>query len=166
MTRIDIERTELRDLAAAVRADAARNLGLLRDIENTLAWLERMTAQIHADVIFAEKANDTLGNIHDVIDPDDSLQDALEKAQHAIDELYNVLIAKRQSGRDDKRLTDDDGIEAAYTNAIAEAADLQNAINTLRWNIGEHDISLQQGEVSKPYDTNDVDRMFDDMLSS
>lgn len=160
MTRLDIERTELREFSAGVQAAAARDLELLRDIEKTLAWLERMAAKLHADTVFAERVNSELGNIQGVIDPDDSVQDSLEKAQSAVNELYTLLISKRQSGRDDMRLTDEDGIEEAFTVAIAQAADLHNAINTLRWNIGEHDADREH-RVGRVF--TDIDSMFSDM---
>ena len=140
MTKLDIERTELREFTADVQADNARNLELLRDIESTLAWLERLTKQIQSNAEFAERANDALCKVSGVIDPDESIQKSLEDAQEGVEQLYQLLIEKRQSGRNDCQLTDEDGIDDAYSNAIAQAADLHNSINTLRWNISEHDI--------------------------
>lgn len=140
MTRLDIERAELREFTADVQAEAARNLELLRDIERTIASVARLTKHLKTDAEFAEKANASLSGINGVIDPDDSIQNALQESQDSVHSLYELLIEKRQSGRNDQRLCDDDGIEDVYTEAIAAAADLHNAINTLRWNIGEHDI--------------------------
>lgn len=166
MTRLDIERLELRDFTAGVQADAARSLALLRAIEGTLAWLERLSGQLCANATFAEKANAGLAQFKGVIDPDDSIQGALEAAQSDVEELYTLLIEKRQHGRNDRQLTEEDGIEAAYTEAIAAAADLNNVINTLRWNIGEHDIDVAPKSLNKTYETDDVGKMFDDLLAS
>jgi len=166
VTRLDIERLELRDFTAGVQADAARSLALLRAIESTLAWLERLSGQLCANAAFAEKANAGLNQFSGVIDPDDSIQRALEAAQTDVEELYNLLIEKRQHGRDDHQLTEEDGIEVAYTEAITAAADLNNVINTLRWNIGEHDIDAEPKSLNKTYETKDVDNMFDDLLAS
>lgn len=149
MTRLDIERTELRAFTAEVGDVAARSLPLLRDIEHTLNWLEHRTRLFETLTEFADKVNDQLDKIVGVIDADGSLSTAMEDAQQAIDEVYRALIDKRQSGRDDTRLTEDDGIEAAYTEAIAAAADLHNAINRLRWNIGEHDVDAEP-RISNP----------------
>ncbi len=143
MITLNFERAELRNFTKDVQADTARSLGLLRDIEGTLAWLTRLTHHIEADAIFAVKANENLNKVVGIIDPDNSLQDALENAQQSVGELYNLLIIKRQHGRNDAQLTEDDGIESAYTEAIAQAADLQTAIDSLRWNIGEHDIDAK-----------------------
>lgn len=164
MTRLDIERLELRNFTAGVSAETARNLEILRAIESTLAWLERLTGQLRADFEFADKVNANLAGIPGIIDPDDSIQQGLEKAQIAVEELYGLLISKRQSGRDDHRLMEEDGIEEAYTEAIAAAADLHNAINSLRWNIGEHDTDAEPKAPGKTYAAEDIDKMFDDLL--
>lgn len=147
MTRIDIGRTELREFTAEVHAEAARNLDFLRAIESTLAWLERLNKQLQADAEFAERVNEGLHLIDGVIDIDDTILSALEEAQGGVHALYQLLTEKRAHGRNDRQLTVDDGIEDAYTNAIAHAADLQNAINSLRWNIGEHDIDATEHHV-------------------
>lgn len=143
MTYLDIERTELREFTATVQASAVRSLGFLHALESTLTWLERLTRQLQADVIFAEESNRRLDKITGTLDPDGAIQSALEAAQEAIEALYRLLIERRQHGREDRQLTEEDGIEATYTEAIAQAADLHNAINTLRWNIGEHDIDAE-----------------------
>lgn len=147
MTRLDIERSELREFTAEVQAEAARNLDFLRAIESTLAWLERLNKQLQADAEFAERVNEGLPSIEGVIDPDEAIQQALESAQTDVEKLYCLLIEKRGHGRNDSHLTLDDGIEDAYTQAIAQAADLHNAINTLRWSIGEHDIDADEHRV-------------------
>jgi len=147
VTRLDIERTELRNFSADVQAGTARRLDLLRAVESTLAWLERLTVQLNADTTFAEKIAADLDKIEGVLDPDDSLQADLTAAQQGVDVLYRVLIEKRQHGRNDHQLTEEDGIEDAYTEAIMAAANLHNAINTLRWNVAEHDIDATPHEI-------------------
>lgn len=164
MTTLTRERRELQAFSASVSADAARSLDLLRDIEITLAWLNRLTGMLRADAEFAESANADLGAICCTIDPDDAIQDDLERAQREVKALYEILIDKRHAGRSDRRITEDDGIEAAYTEAIAQAADLHNAINTLRWNIGEHDIDATTEPKGPIYAASDVDALFDDIL--
>lgn len=166
MTRLDIERAELRDFTVSVLADAARSLDLLRAIESTLDWLVRLTGQLNTDAEFAVNVNKGLSEINGVIDPDGGFEKSLLTAQEGVEQLYLMLINKRQHGRDDDQLTDDDGIEAAYTEAIAAAADLHNAVNSLRWNIGEHDIDAQPKTLSTPYRVDKIDRMFDDLLAS
>lgn len=166
MTPLDVERFELRDFTAGVNAETARSLELLRAIESTLVWLQHLTGQLRNNVAFAEKVNASLDGKSGVIDPDNSIQTELESTQKHVEELYGVLISKRQHGRNDRQLTEEDGIEDAYAEAIAAAADLNNAINTLRWNIGEHDIDAAKTAPSKTYPAVDVDKMFDDILAS
>lgn len=127
-----------------IECEGARNLGLLRDIENTISSLSRLTAQLNSDTNFAEQQARQFANEEDLIDPDNTITEQLEKAQNSINELYGELIERRESGREDPRLTDDDGIEESYTEAIASAADLHNGLNHLRWVIMEHDADLSK----------------------
>ena len=140
MLQADIGRAELREFTDGVLAGTSRSLEFLRAIESTLTWLGRLTAQLKVDADFAEVLTGTLPNLTGIIDPDGLIAKTMEEAQNGVDELYQLLIVKRQHGRNDHQLTDDDGIEDAYTEAIAQAADLHNNLNTLRWAISEHDI--------------------------
>lgn len=142
MIHKDPRRTELCEFTLGVKAEATRSLGLLHAIESTLAWLNRLSKTLNADTSFAIEANDSLDKAECLIDEDDKLANGMESAQAIVEELYLELIAKRQHALNDRNLTDDDGIAEAYTEAIASAADLHNAINTLRWNIAEHDVDI------------------------
>jgi hypothetical protein len=165
MLNLEIGRAEMLEFTAEVQAGTARNLEFLRAIENALVWLNRLAIRLKNDADFAEAANDTVDRMNGVIDPDDTLKNALEVAQTYLHDLYELLIKKREYGRNDHLLTDDDGIEDAYTEAIAQAADLHNAINALRWNVGEHDIDASPKVLGKVYAAGDIDQMFDDLLS-
>lgn len=166
MSHIDTERREIYDFSISVEAEAARHLKLLKDIESTLAWLTRLTSQLKADISFGESLAAELSAFDEPIDPDCTLTDSMLSAQQGIDALYNLLIIKRQTGRDDRELKDSDGIEDAYTEAIAAAADLHNLLNTIRWSIGEHDVDVMPQTANKTYAVEDIDKMFDDILSS
>ncbi|MEI2699540.1 MAG: hypothetical protein V9E94_14840 [Microthrixaceae bacterium] len=144
---------------------AARSLDLLRAIESTLDGLDHLADRLHADTAFAEKAFAGLDRAGGAIDADEKLQGALEFAQGKVAELHHVLVGKRQHARDDCQLREEDGIEAAYCRAIAAAADLHNAINALRWNIGEHDIDAQPAGLSKRYSVAEIDNLFDDLAA-
>ena len=157
MARIDIERIELRDFTVSVQAVAARSLGLLRDIESTLTWLERMVGQLRTDALFAAKMREGIEDIGGVLDPDGELETDLWTAQTSVGDLCNLLKEKRNSARSDRQLTDEDGIDEAYTDAISHAADLHNAIDELRFEIGVHDGMLSP---STGPATADVDELF------
>ena len=136
-----------------IEAESARSLDLLRDIDATISSLNRLTAQLNSDLKFSENAIHSINDMDTVIDQDNNISSQLEKAQSSINSLYDVLISQRESGRNDDRLTDDDGIEDAYNEAIVAAADLHNSLNTLRWAIGEHDADMSP--VSKSHSNMD-----------
>lgn len=142
MIHKDPRRTELCEFTVGVKADATRSLQLLHAIESTLAWLNKLSNTLNANTNFALDVNDNLDKIECLVDEDDKLANEMESAQVMVEELYQELIAKRQHALNDHNLTDEDGIAEAYTEAIASAADLHNAINTLRWNIAEHDVDV------------------------
>ncbi|WP_154716819.1 hypothetical protein [Sterolibacterium denitrificans] len=165
MSRIEIERREIRGFSGSVAAEAARNLELLGAIESTLAWLTRLTSTLKVDIAFGTQLAEDIGNLTEVVDPDNSLEAAMLEAQQSVESLYDLLIAKREAGRRDRQLTEDDGIEAAYTEAIAAAADLHNLLNSLRWQIGEHDIDATPHEVREENLYSDPDALLDSLLS-
>lgn len=112
---------------------------MLKDIESTLSFLNRLVAQLHADIGYAEESIKAIENLKNTVDPDESISTSLEEAQEYINLLHNLLISKRQTGRDDTRLKKSDGIEEAYTKAIDAAAYLHNLLNYLRRAVNEQD---------------------------
>jgi hypothetical protein len=158
MSRLDVERNELRAFTCDVLEESQRTLELLRQIDNTLGWLDRLEGLLHTDTSFAEKLQARVKASSCEVDPDDLVVPLLEKAQRAVSEMHDVLFAKRESARLDIRLTEDDGIEAGYTRVIAASADLHNALNSLRWAIMEHDVNVVP-EMSETY--SNVDDLID-----
>ncbi|WP_430228873.1 hypothetical protein [Nitrosomonas communis] len=138
----------IKSFGAEIEAESARSITLLRNIENTIFNLNSLTKKLHNRANYAEGLIAFVENIENEIDQDDSISDQLEIAQNRINDLYNELIIKRQAGRIDRRLTNEDGIEDAYTEAIEASADLHNLLNTLRWAINEHDADRSQPEES------------------
>ena len=153
MNQINKSHFSLSAFGREIEAESARSLDLLRDIDATISSLNRLTAQLNSDLKFSENAINSIDSLDAIIDQDNNISSQLEKAQSSINSLYDVLISKREAGRNDDRLTDDDGIEDAYNEAIAAAADLHNSLNTLRWAIGEHDADMSP--VSKSHSNMD-----------
>ncbi|MBS0496109.1 MAG: hypothetical protein JSR51_00460 [Proteobacteria bacterium] len=137
------------DFAQEVNTESARSIELLKVIDITLSSLNRFTAQLHADARYAEKLMQEIDRATAEIDSDNTIAQKLEETQSIVHSVYNELIQRRESGRCDTRLSEDDGIEAAYTEAIIAAAELQNKLNDLRWSILEHDADLSP--ISAPY---------------
>lgn len=125
--------------AQEVNTESARSIELLKVIDITISRLNRFTAQLHSDAEYAEKLMQWVDHATAEIDPDNTIAQKLEETQSVVRSVYDQLIQCRKSGRCDTRLSVEDGIESAYTDAIAAAADLQNNLNDLRWHILEHD---------------------------
>lgn len=160
---LHLDRDTLRDFGRRVVEEAGRELGLLDAIEATLDRLrfeEKMFGALaeHADYI-AERLYSAKSN-GNPIDPQGEMAQLFESAQSLADRYHQQLTHKRDVAKADSRLCDDDCIVDAFNNAIAVAADLHNAINRLRWAIGEHDANLEKpkGKVFT-----DVDALFADM---
>lgn len=150
MIKIEVERKTLRHFSLGVRSESVRNLKFLRDIDGAITWLRRLTSKIQADATFAENLSKEIRFLTNQIDKNGELLRTFEAAQTEVHGVYKALIAKRQSARNDPRLTEEDGIEFFYDEAIAAAADLHNNLNILKWAIAEHDADLSP--VSKTYD--------------
>ncbi|MCW5598177.1 MAG: hypothetical protein KIT59_03540 [Nitrosomonas sp.] len=139
MARLSRTQLDLMFFGQEIKAESARSFSLLKDIESTLSFLNRLVAQLHADIGYAEESIKAIENLKNTVDPDESISTSLEEAQEYINLLHNLLISKRQTGRDDTRLKKSDGIEEAYTKAIDAAAYLHNLLNYLRRAVNEQD---------------------------
>lgn len=139
----------IKNFGQEVSKESARSIELLKQIDITISALNRLTAQLHADAHFADKLMSDIELIKCEIDIDNEIASKLEKAQLTVYNVYNELKLKRKSGRSDPRLLEEDGIEDSYTEAITAAAELQNKLNDLRWNLLEHDADLSTS--SKTY---------------
>lgn len=154
MARLDKSRNDLLGFCHEAASESARSLDLLRSIDNTLSFLNRLAAQLRADTSHAKKGIAIVKALPVECDPDNTILESINKAQSATSDLYDELVSRRNAAKGDNRLAEDDGIEEAYTEAIAAAADVHNNLNSLRWAIGEHDADLSP--VSKPF-TNAAD---------
>lgn len=146
-----------------IENESVRSLSVLRAIEDTITSVNRLTAQLNADAKYAEIFTDCINKLtsNSEIDPENIIIANLEKTQAFVNEIYNELVLRRESGRNDVRLHEDDGIEHVYTEAISAAADLHNNLNELRWHIMEHDADVSQS--SKAY--TDVKEILKDLAS-
>lgn len=154
MTRLDAQRSELQSFVTEIGEGVARRIDLLRQIDTTISYLVLLRDQLTADARFAVDFNREIESIVDVIDLDGSLHDRMESTQETVNAVYEMLIRKRDAARKDRLLRADEGVVEAYTEAIAAAADLHNAINTLRWSIAEHDVDVAGEESNTPAFTN------------
>lgn len=125
--------------------ESLRDIGLLRAIENTISGLT-YDRRFYGE--FAETAAEFTRDIASgrnpvAIDPEGKLEETLSRAQEAAHAVYDALIEKRQSARDDEDVRDGDGLVEEFSRTITVLADLHNKLNELRWTVGEHDADLE-----------------------
>lgn len=155
---------EVRSFCESISAETTKSLDLLRAIENTVFWLSVIQNRANAESGLATKVAEAIKVCDRTtpIDADDKLSGIIEGVEAGLNDLYNLLISKREAARKAAELdgADKDLIVEEYTTAIAAVADLHNAMADLRWAVMEHDVDLEK-DTGKPYA--DVDKMFADM---
>lgn len=131
-------------LGEDVQHYSARSLNLLRDIESTIEALQYDQRLCEPLYTIAAACNDQLRARQGVreLDPTGEIEATMLRAQGAAKALYDELIRRRQAALTDHRVRDEDGLVDEFTRTIACVADLHNAINALRWALGEHDADL------------------------
>lgn len=149
-------RYELDYLRRSVADYTARSLELLRAIEETIDSLGALAEQARVFAgLFSKEAERIIsatrpGDV--ILDPDLTVEDALLEAERAIAGLHERLLEKRAAAHRAPELSTDDGVGEAYDEAIAQVADLHNAIDRLRAALGEHDAEAQ-GASGNAYET-------------
>lgn len=89
------------------------------------------------------------------IDPEGKLAEMLESAQKQMAAAHQFLQEKRQAALAAGIIESE-----SYAKIIDAASELHNALNTMRWAIGEHDADLESPS-GKPH--TDVDNLFAEM---
>lgn len=122
-----------------------RSLELLRAIEDTIREL------VYDRRFYKGFAEDAAKFTKDIqkkkpekpLDSEGKLGDILTRGQEAAHRLYDSLIKRRESARNDPEVHDEDGLVDEFTTTIHVLADLHNKLNELRWSVGEHDAELE-----------------------
>jgi len=141
---------EVRTFCESVSESTTKNIVLLKAIEQTVNWLVRIQNSAKADASFADKAAEDIKTCERVkpIDVDGTLCALIEETENGLERLHQLLISKREAGRNARELVGDHktAVVDEYSNAIAAIADLHNLMAELRWVIGEHDADLEKPE--------------------
>lgn len=135
----------LSDIGEDVLAGVGRrNLELLRKIEVTIDGLCYDQTFFGGIAQFARKLEEYLraATLIKPIDEDGKGEESLLRAQAETKKYYDALIRRRESARRDPAVTEEDGLVDAFTSTIAVVAELHNAVNDLRWAVGEHDANF------------------------
>lgn len=132
------------NFASEITGMVTRSVALLDAIEQTVTLLRGDTEVL---VFLANQAKEVTSNLSGiepatVIDSDGSISESLVKLCTQLGHDYVIAIAKRDAARSDPQLTQDDGVEDAYTQHIDALADLHNAIENLRESMEVHDARL------------------------
>lgn len=143
---------EVRAFCELVSENTNKSITLLNAIDQTIGWLILLQDRAKADSAFASKTVEVIGKCERIrpFDSDGTLCSTLEEAERSLERLHQILISKRQFGINAEELQgeDKDTIVSAYTDAIANIADLHNCMVDLRWKIGEHDAEIESRSAS------------------
>lgn len=139
-------------VARRVEAEAQRSLELLRAIEKTVENVVGMSKVFEG---IAESVRDLAGRIvvgdeKAELDPDGKNVEVFATGQAVCEELLARFERCLDSARADARLREDDGVAAAYEQAIAAVRDLVGAMEDLIVAITVHD-GAASGPASEPF---------------
>lgn len=121
-----------------------RTLELLHAIEATIDALCYDQTRFGAIAAFTRKVEETLRTCprDKPLDPDGHVEAVLLSGQEATKKYYDRLISAREIARREPIINDEDGLVDAFTVTIAVVAELHNAVNDVRWALGEYDADL------------------------
>jgi hypothetical protein len=147
---------------SGAQALAARNLDLLRAIENTVDCLVADTNLVRSICATYEEIQTKLSSSQTVIDPTGHICSVLEKASGSCARIYEDSKKRHMSAVRDPQLRSDDGVVDAYDEFMVVINQLHDTIEELCDWIATHDAVLQPttGETFAS-----VDSLFDALLS-
>jgi hypothetical protein len=153
---------EQRMSSSGVQALAARNLELLRVIEDTVDCLVadsnllRSICEAYREIQSKLTFNDA------EIDPSGRTRAALEKASDSCVRIHNDAKARHLSAIRDPLLRSDDGVVDAYSEFMTVVNELHDTIEELSEWIAVHDAVLQP-TTGSTFDS--VDSLFESLLA-
>lgn len=148
-----------------------RSLDFLRAIETTIDALKAHQESVEAMCALVGKFHElltspTAGELG-LLDPDLKVEKAFNKVLDVLKEHYDHLAEKRDSARQDHLLTEEDGIESAYTAAMESVHELHHAMADLVLCVGEHDadVEIAEGKASRLYKVEETEELLADLKS-
>jgi hypothetical protein len=133
----------------------ARDLDLLGKIEKTISALNQIKEQMtyHTATVCSEI--ERVKTDPNVIDEDGSIIESLEETRDLLGTVHAQFVKKCEAAKKASELREEDGVVEAYYDMLNATADLHNAINTLCWTIGEHDVDLEDKTPHGPFSSAD-----------
>lgn len=112
--------------------DAARDLRLLRNIEETVRVLARIETNLRANQRMAESFVADIQEFQHQFDENRFLQ-ATDRLEDELTDLRSTLDACLLAAKTDKALTEEDGVADAYRNTIEAVCNLYSIVEHVRW---------------------------------
>ncbi len=147
---------------SGAQALAARNLDLLRAIENTVDCLSADTDLVRSICATYAEIQTKLSPSTIEIDPTGHIRSVLEKASGSCARIYEDAKKRHLSATTDPHLRSDDGVVDAYDEFMSSINQLHDTIEELCEWISTHDAILQP-TVGLVFET--VDSLFDSLLA-
>lgn len=123
----------LNHFSVEIATESLRNLNLLQSAESTPpSLLNRMTAQMQADAVFAGKLILAIQNlaVSEELDTNHQLIDKLNEAQHYINQFCDELGLRYKPGNEHSA-SDNNNDDHSYSDAVSAADNLHSIIEIL-----------------------------------
>ena len=138
----------------------SRSLGLLNAIEQTVFAVSNIFSLVRSLRSGIGRINAGLPSIAEAID-EGEIMSGLAETQELLGKLHARLSRKRAYALQDQSLTEQDGVESIYAEAISEVDGLHEDIETVRWSIMQHNAALDTSSPGEVLTTaQDVDLFF------
>ena len=147
MTSRATEKSQIAGFVHVVTEANTTNLQLLRDIEQTVSWLDWLENGTRNNVAYGIQLSERvrMGATQKIIDDDGSICALLEACEHGLSELHELLGAKKGAAERAVELQGDhlECVVGAYERAMTAVKDMNDSMAELKWSIGEHDADLE-----------------------
>ena len=147
--------------SSGVQALAARNLELLRAIEDTLDGLAADTELVRSISRTYSELKSKLQPSTTEIDPSGRIRAVLDKSSDSCVRIYKDARNRHLFASTDPQLRPDDGVVEAFNEFASAIDELHDTIEELSQRIANHDAVLQP-TTGQTFDT--VDSLFDSLL--
>ncbi len=166
-----LQEADLLSLNFIIEASSARSLDLLRAVDATLGWLCTQKDVFDKFLVFTRQYHETIKTLeadNTPLDPDGRAEASFNLALDLLDKYYNTLSSKRESARNDRRLTDEDGIADGYTSLMESVRNLHERLSDLAWCVGENDVDVELSGSHKisnrrTYKKNEIKQLLEDL---
>lgn len=147
-----------------LRGEAARSLELMRDIDGTIEALVLVRRQMDGCREAVESLIKMVNGSTKGAFSEDEIIPSLEQSQELLKKLDEDFSRKLAAAKCAPELRSDDGVDDAYVEALNAVHLYNEAIETLKWCVLEHNADME-GRKGSQMLTNDkdIDDLFDNL---